>query len=319
MRNRLKKLSGLAQSNILLIIMFILIIGFGLANGNFISMANLISVTRQAALFGIMACGLTFVLIGGNVDLSIGALLSLTCCMIVKMHDIIGPEIAILVVLGVGILSGVVTGYLVGYLKLSSLITTLGIQTILNAITMLYTNSMFIIVAKPDDTWFRFLGRDPVGGIPTQIIIYLVMTIIFQFVLKRTLFGYRLLAVGGNAVAGKYAGINDQETIMRTYIISGFCAAVGGVVYGSRSMFAQVGIGDGFEFEVLTACVVSGVSMLGGFGSVTKCIIGVLIMGILKNGFVIMGLPYYTQWLVQCIIILLVVWLDVSSRKKVTT
>lgn len=303
-----------------LIFLLLLLVGiFSTLSDKFLSTANLISIFRQVALYGIMSCGMTYALIGGNFDLTAGAVVSLTCCTVVRMHDQIGPGPAIGIALLIGIASGVITGFLVGYVKLGGLITTLGMKSVLSAAAMIYTNSMFFNVANPYDTWFRYIGRESVFGIPIQIYIYVVMIFIFQYVLSRTVFGHQLKAVGGNPVASRYAGINDKRTIMLSFVCSGFCAAIAGVVYGSRGMSAQVGIGDGLEFDVITACILSGTSLLGGSGSVTRALVGVLIMGVLRNGYVMMGLPYYTQWLTQCVIIVVVVWLDIESKKKVLT
>lgn len=303
------------QSLIFLLILEVAL--FSILSNRFLSSANIISIFRQVALYGIIACGMTFAIIGGSFDLTAGAVVSLTVCTVVRMHDEIGPLPAILISLLIGIASGSITGYLIGYLKLGGLITTLGMSSVLSAAAMIYTNSMFFSITDPKTTWFRFIGRESTFGIPNQIFIYVAMIFIFQFILSRTVFGHHLMAVGGNQSASRYAGINEKRTIWMSFVLSGLCAAIAGVVYGSRGMSAQVGIAEGFEFDVITACILSGTSMLGGSGSVTKAFIGVLILGVLQNGFVMMGLPYYVQWLVQSFIIVVVVWTDIVSKKRV--
>ena len=318
----------------LILFLLLLVAVFGVLSKNFFTLPNLISIVKQVALYGIISCGMTFVLIGGNFDLTAGALCTLTCCTTVQMHDefialigawlgpaagaIAGPIAAILIAILIGFIFGAITGFLVGYLRLTSLIVTLGMQSIISACAKMYTGSKYVTVANQAGTWFRYVGREDILGIPTQIIIYAVLIVIFQFLLSRMVFGHQVKATGGNAMASNYSGINARGTVMKTYLLSGICSAMAGVVLASRGMQAQVGIGDGFEFDVITACILSGTSLLGGSGSVWRALIGVLIMGVLRNGFVMVGLPYYMQWLSQCIIIVVVVWSDIAAQKKVT-
>lgn len=301
----------------LIIFLLLLVAFFGILSDRFFTLNNIISITRQVAIYGIMSCGMTFALIGGNFDLTAGAIVSLTCIIAVRLHDQIGALPAIAIALVVGIIFGSITGFLVGHLKLTSLITTLGMKSILSATAMIYTQSKFFTVADPDHTWYRFLGREYFLGIPIQVYLYVIFIVIFQYILRRSKFGYQVKAVGGNRVASHYSGINDKKMVMKTFILSGFCAAIAGIILGSRSMTAQVGVGEGFEFDVITACILSGTSLLGGSGSVSRAFIGVLIMGVLANGFVMVGLPYYFQWMAQCVIIVAAVWLDIASKKKV--
>jgi ribose transport system permease protein len=313
----LNRILTFIKEQILFFILLALIGAFSIFSDKFLSIANLISIIRQVAIFGIMSCGMTFVIISGNMDLTAGSVVSLTCCIAVRMHDEIGPALAIVIAISVGILSGLITGYLVGYLKLGGFITTLGMSSVLIAVTMIYTDSKFWFVKDPNNTWFRFIGRESILGIPAQIYIYLILILIFQFILSRTKYGHQLMAVGGNPLASLFAGIDDKRIILKAFVFSGLCASIAGVVYGSRGMSAQTGIGTGFEFEVLTAVILSGTSLLGGSGSVARALLGVLIMGVLRNGYVMMGLPYYTQWLTQSVIVIAVVWLDINSKRKV--
>lgn len=298
--------------------LLILVIGaiFSLFNVRFLRIENLLNILRQISVYGIMACGLTFVLISGNFDLTGGAVVSLTCCTMILMHDQYGPIPAIIysILIGTGI--GLVTGLLVGYVKLNNFITTLGIQSIVNAISYIYTDSRYYAI-KSSDTWIDFVGRGKVLGLPTQFHVYIVLLILFQIVLSRTLFGYQVKAVGGNALCSRYTGINDNRIIAQSYSIAGMCYGVAGVVLACRGLTSQVESASGFEFEVLTACILSGTSLLGGEGSVAKAFFGVFIMGMLKNGYVMIGIPSYYQYLTQCIIILTVVGLDMSARKRV--
>lgn len=303
----------------LLVIMLLLLLGFfGMTAKNFLSVGNAISILRQVAIYGVMSCGIVFVLVGGNFDLTAGSVVSLVCVVMIRLHDIVGPIPAMLTAICVGVTCGAITGFIVGYSRLNSMIAGLGLQSIYYGCALIYTNGKFFNVKDVNATWFSFLGRGYMLGIPTQVWVYLVMMVIFQFILTKTVFGKQVFAVGGNAKASNFSGINDRAIIMKTYMMSGFCVAIAGILLSSRAMAAQSNVGEGYEFEVITACILSGTSLLGGEGSITRALWGILIMGVLKTGYVMLSVPYYIQWLTQCIIIVTIVGLDVASRKRVT-
>ena len=236
----------------------------------------------------------------------------------VAVGDKYNPGIGIIAGILSGVIFGALNGFLVGYLKLASMIVTLGMSNIARTVALVVTNGAFVSLNKPEDQWFGFIGRESILGLPVQFYIYIIMVVIFQFVLKRSAFGHKISAVGGNRVAARYTGIDDSRTQFKTYLLLGLCVGIAGVVQSSRSMAAQSTVGEGAEFEVLTAVILGGTSIQGGSGSVVKSIIGIVIIGILKNGFVMLGLPYYFQWLAQCIIMIVIIWIDLAlSRKKV--
>lgn len=262
------KAANFLKGQVVLLALVVLVVIFSLASPSFLTGANIINILRQVAVYGLMACGLTFVLIGGNFDLSGGSLLSFTCVVMVYLHDKMGPVPAMLCAILVGVISGAVTGFFVGYLGLNSMITTLGMQTILQGSILLFTNGLYVKIEESlhVSNWFSFIGRGYILGIPTQIYIYVAAIVVCQIILSKTAFGRQLMAVGGNKTTSRYSGINDWLTVVKSYVICGICVALAGIVLASRGMAAQPTIGEGFEFEVLTACVLSGTSLLGGGG-----------------------------------------------------
>ena len=124
------------------------------------------------------------------------------------------------------------------------------------------------------------------------------------------------MAVGSNNTASKYAGINDKKVLLMTFVISGILSAVAGIVLGARIGSAQNTIAEGYEFEIITGVILGGTSLQGGSGSTVKSLIGIIIMGVLSNGFVMIGFPYYTQWIAQWVIIVVVVWMDIATKRK---
>ncbi len=294
----------------------IILIIFSVFSRTFLTQQNIILVLRQVSIIGIMACGMTFVIIGGNFDLSVGSLLSFTTVLSIMISNTLGFIPALIITMVIGVLAGTFNGFLVGYLKLNSMIATLGMMSVYQGVIYIISGGLFTKLNNPDTNPFTFLGRGFVGPIPFPVIFYFVCVIIFGLLLNRTVFGRQVKAVGGNAKAAKFSGINDKKVVLITFILSGLTCALGGMILGGRVGAAQNNMGLGYELEVITAVIVGGTSLLGGEGSVYKTVLGVLIMGFLFNGFIMVGLPYYFQWFAQWFIISAVVWLDVVSKKK---
>jgi len=288
---------------------------FSVASKSFFSVENIILIFRQMATVGVLGAGMTFVIIGGNFDLSVGSLVSLCCVMCISLHDTIGPIPAILVTLVVGMVSGVVSGYLVGYLRLNSMIVTLGMMNILQALALIWTDGKHVQLSDRS-SWFTQIGKGSILGIPISTIIMAIVIVIFAVVLMKTVFGHQVMAVGGNEIACRYSGINDKMVILKTFVLSGLAAAIGAILLCSRGAAAQSTIGETMEFDAISAVILGGASLSGGSGNVFRTFIGVLILGILENGFVLVGLPYYLQWVAQCLVILIAVYVDIRSKRK---
>ncbi|HVI41423.1 MAG TPA: ABC transporter permease [Anaerovoracaceae bacterium] len=288
---------------------------FSLLSRQFCTEDNIVLIFRQIATIAVMGCGMSFVIIGGNFDLSVGSLLSLCCVTCISLHDVIGPIPAILVTIGVGIASGAVSGLLVGYLRLNSMIVTLGMMNVLQALALIASGGKYASLTN-SDVWFTQIGKGSIGIIPIASIIMVIVIVIYATLLNKTVFGHQVLAVGSNTETCRYSGINDKKVILNTFILSGIAAAIGAILLCSRSASAQSTIGQGYEFDVITGVILGGASLSGGSGSVFKTFIGIAIIGILKNGFIILGLPYYLQWIAQCIIILLAVYFAIISARK---
>jgi ribose transport system permease protein len=277
---------------------------------------NIGQVLRQSSIVGVMALGTTFVLISGRVDLSIGSLLSLITMITIDLHDRVGPGVAVVAALGVGLFVGIVNGVLVGFLRLNALIATLAMLSLLQGVTMIYSDGRDLTVAAPGETWFAVIGRGQVYGVAVPILIFLGLAAVLGFLLHRTSYGRRVFAVGGNETTSAYSGLRAPLIVASTYVLSGLTTAVAALIIGSRVMGAQTNTGVGYEFEVIAAVALGGTSFLGGSGSIAGSVIGVVILAFLQNGLLQMGLPYYLQWIVSWIIIILAVWTDAASKRK---
>ncbi len=310
-----KRLTTAAEKHGLILAFFIVVAFFSIASENFLSYKNVMLVLRQVSILGIIAIGMTIVITVGHFDLSVGSLVSLTAVVVISMHDVVGPVPAMLITIVVGLISGAFIGYLVGYLKLNSLIITLGMLVGLQAIVLIYTGGKYTRIVAPDETWFGVIGRGFVFGVPLPVIILGVLLLIFSIILLKTVFGRQVFSVGGNPMASKFSGISDKKIIFMAFLISGALTAIAGIIMGSRLMAAQNYLGQGYEFQVIAGVILGGVSLTGGEGNVFKAFIGILIIGILKNGFLLLGFPYYFQWVAQWIIVVGVVWLDVATKR----
>lgn len=308
-------IAGFLEKQGLIIAFLIVVVFFSLSSEAFLSYKNIMLILRQVSVVGTIAIGMTLVIIAGHFDLSVGSLASLTAVVVISMHDVVGPIPAMAISLVVGLISGAIAGYLIGYLKLNSMIVTLGFLAALQAITLIYTGGKYTRVVAPEETWFGTIGRGFVLGVPVPVIILAVLILIFTIIMTKTVFGRQIFAVGGNSKASKFSGINDSKIVMIIFMISGLLTGVAGIILGSRLMAAQNYLGQGYEFQVISGVILGGTSLAGGEGNVFKAFIGILIIGILKNGFILLGFPYYTQWVAQWVIVLAVVWIDVASKR----
>ncbi|TGR23025.1 ABC transporter permease [Mesorhizobium sp. M8A.F.Ca.ET.198.01.1.1] len=283
---------------------------------NILSLSNVLVVLRQVAVMAIMAIGVTYVLKAGRIDLSIGSLLSLCTVTTVMLHEVLGPIPAMVIALCVGILSGCVAGFLVGYVRLNSLITTLGMMSILQGITLVVTGGVAAYISNPDDTWFRLFGRAYVLGIPVPVIIVIVLGLIFGLVLTKTVFGRHIAAVGGGEIASIFSAIDSRRTIFMTFVISGALTSIAAIVLASRAMTAKTDVGSGYELTVLAGVFLGGTSLMGGSGGVGRSLMGLVVLGFLANALIVFGAPYYAQWITQMVIIIAAVWFEVASRRR---
>lgn len=305
----------LLQTKGLVIAFALFLVAFSLASDRFASVDNVSTVLRQMAIVGTIAVGVTIVVIGGNLDLSVGSLLSFTTVLVVDLHDKIGPGPAIVIMFAAALAVGCVNGLLVGFARLNSLIVTLGMLSAIQGLTLIYSGGQNVDIVDQAGTWFAFFGRDFLLGIAVPTWIFLTLAVVFHVVLTRTSFGRKVFAVGGNPTAAAFSGVRRARVVFSTYLISAFCTACAALILGSRVMGSQNNVGQGYELVVLAGVILGGTSLLGGSGSIPKTVVGVLILGFIQNGLLLLGYPYYTQWLVTWVVIILAVWLDVASKR----
>ncbi len=309
------KIGSILAKQGILIAFAVFMIVFTVANPKFLTPDNVLSVVRSSAILGVMALGVTFVVISGNLDLSVGSMMSFSTIVVLDLHDKIGPGLAIPAMFVMTLALGALIGVLVGYLKLNSLIVTLGMLSAIHGLTLTYSGGKNMDVADKEGTWIGVFGQGDVLGFPVPIALFVGLAAVLGLVLSRTPFGRKVYAVGGNGTAATFSGIHRARTVFFCYLISAGCVATAGLIQASRSLGSQNTVGQGMELEVLAAVILGGASLLGGSGTIFKTVIGVLILGFIQNGLLILGLPFYVQFVVTWIIIILAVWLDIAAKR----
>ena len=308
-------LGGFLARQGILVAFVLFMVGFTIANDRFVDPDNIMGVIRSSAILGVMALGVTFVVISGNLDLSVGSMMSFSTIVVLDLHDKIGPTLAIPAMFAMTLCLGALIGFLVGYLKLNSLIVTLGMLSAIHGLTLTYSGGKNMDIADKEGTWFSVFGQGEVVGIPVPIIIFALLASVLGIVLARTPFGRKVYAVGGNGTAATFSGIRRARVIFTCYLLSSLCVATVGLIQASRSLGSQNTVGQGLELEVLAAVILGGASLLGGSGTIFKTVIGVLILGFIQNGLLLVGLQFYVQYVVTWIIIILAVWLDIAAKR----
>lgn len=310
-----EKLGSIAAKQGILIAFVIFMIAFAIVSPKFLSVDNVFSVVRSSAILGVMALGVTFVVISGNLDLSVGSMMSFSTIVVLDLHDKIGPALAIPAMFAMTLCIGAFIGFLVGYLRLNSLIVTLGMLSAIHGLTLTYSGGQNMDIADKEGTWFSVFGQGTALGIPVPILMFAIFAALLGMVLAKTPFGRKVYAVGGNGTAATFSGIPRARTVFYCYLISAFCVATAGLIQASRSLGSQNTVGQGLELEVLAAVILGGASLLGGSGTVFKTVIGVLILGFIQNGLLLLGLQFYVQFVVTWVIIILAVWLDIAAKR----
>jgi ribose transport system permease protein len=280
----------------------------------FLSSENILTVLRQVSITGIMALGVTCVVICGRLDLSVGSLLSLLTIMVVDLTNKVGPGMALVITIITGVLIGCINGGLVGFLGLNALIVTLAMLSIIQGFALVYSGGNNVNVLDWD-TWFAFFGREYILGVPVPVWLFLGGAGVFWFILERTTFGRKIFAIGDNEMASKFSGINQRLIIFSSFVISGLTTAIAAIVMGSRVMGAQSTLGQGYELTVLAGVILGGTSLTGGKGGIFRTVAGITMLGFIQNALLLLGYPYYAQWLVTWVIIILVVWLDLAGKR----
>lgn len=317
--NRMDKKAKLSFANLYSTygVFFILVIEFlifSLASKSFLTLGNILSVSRQMSFTGIAAIGMTLVMLTGGIDISVGSMLAMAGVLCAKLSADVGLPlwIAVVITLLIGALFGLINGAAVTRLHIPALIATLATQTILKGIAYLLTNA---VPVKNLSATYKFLGQGYIFGvIPVPLIITVALYVLAWWYLDKTYLGRRVYLSGGNEEAARLSGINTKWTITGTYVFSGVFAAIAGVLMAARLGSGQPSVGSGFEMDVITATVLGGISVNGGKGKVVNVFVGACIMGVLANGMTMLNINQYLQWIINGLVLLFAV--TMSNLRK---
>jgi ribose transport system permease protein len=296
----------------ILVPFLVLFVALSISSGPFLTRSNLLNILDQQSAVLIMAAAGTLVLVGGGIDLSVGATYGLSGVVAGQLLLHHSMPIAIGAALGVGLLVGLVNGVVTTYFRINSLIATLAMSFIVGGIATRVTHGNLIVLT--DKPGFANIARAEFVGVRTSIWIALVCLVLLGLLLSRTTTGRYLFAAGGNAEAARLAGVRVNGVRVATFVASGAAAAVAGLIDVSRVLSAQAGSGNQLAFTVLAGIVVGGTSILGGEGAVWRTVVGVLFIALVGNGFDLLGVDPLYQQITLGVILLLAVGADARWR-----
>lgn len=310
MKNTMKYMSELTTVIALIILMAVITI----INSNFLTANNLLNLLLQVTSNALIAFGMTFVILTGGIDLSVGSILALSSALTAGLLGSGMPvTLAILISLILGCILGMMNGLLISYGKLAPFIVTLATMTIFRGATLVYTNGNPITKGLSDTFLFQFLGQGYIVGIPFPVIIMFIVFIVFivlYVLLHKTAFGKSVYAIGGNEKAAYISGVKLNKVKIIIYSISGIMASISGLIITSRLSSAQPTAGASYEMDAIAAVVLGGTSLSGGKGRILGTLIGALIIGVLNNGLNIIGVSAFWQQVVKGVVILIAVLID---------
>ncbi|MBZ9977168.1 ABC transporter permease [Mesorhizobium sp. BR-1-1-10] len=303
---------------------------FSIAAPNFLSAANLILMAKHVALNAFLAMGMTFVIITGGIDLSVGSIVGL-CGMVAGYLVLNGIDLQIgytiyfnvveiaLITLLVGIAIGAVNGLLITRLNVAPFIATLGVLYVARGFALLSSDGRTFpnLVGKPElgTTGFGFLGAGRLLGLPVSIWILIVVALGAAYLARYTPLGRHIFAVGGNERAARISGVRVNMVKMFVYMFSGFCAAIVGLIISSELVASHPATGESFELNAIAAAVLGGTSMSGGRGTIGGTIVGAFVIGILSDGLVMMGVSSFWQMVIKGLVIIVAVVVDQAQRR----
>ena len=307
MKNTMKYMSELTTVVALVILMAVITI----INSNFLTANNLLNLLLQVTSNALIAFGMTFVILTGGIDLSVGSILALSSALTAGLLGSGMPvTLAILISLILGCILGMINGLLISYGKLAPFIVTLATMTIFRGATLVYTNGNPITKGLSDTFLFQFLGQGYIIGIPFPVIIMFIVFIVLYVLLHKTAFGKSVYAIGGNEKAAYISGVKLNKVKIIIYSISGIMASISGLIITSRLSSAQPTAGASYEMDAIAAVVLGGTSLSGGKGRILGTLIGALIIGVLNNGLNIIGVSAFWQQVVKGVVILIAVLID---------
>jgi len=310
-------IKDIVRENIPWFVLIIISTIFSFLFPHFLTFRNITNIFRNSSLIGIVAIGMTFAMIGGTFDLSVGTVLGLSTVITIQMQPTtLGSSLYIITIaMASGAFVGFLNGLIVGRWRTNSIITTIGTSLVVLGATLIYTQGKHISAENMYPP-LAFIGTGRVYEIPAPIFIFIGVAIVGHLVLSITRFGRYLYAIGGNATAAIFSGIKVGRIRTIAYMISGFTAAVGGIMIAARTQYVDPSFGVGLEMDVLTGVLLGGISLFGGRGTVIGTIAGVLLLHVINNAMTLSGIPYEVQLMIRGMILVATVAVNVIWEKR---
>ncbi|OCQ89670.1 ribose ABC transporter permease [Nostoc sp. MBR 210] len=312
--SRRKAINNFLQVAGILPILVIICILFSLLSPNFFTAGNAVNILRQASINIVLATGMTFVILTGGIDLSVGSILAVSAvvAVLVSLIPVLG-WLAVPAALLTGLCLGLVNGALITYLDVPPFIVTLGSLTALRGAAYLVANGTTVINRNINFAW---IGNSYVGPLPWLVILALLIVAVSWFVLRQTVLGVQIYAVGGNERAARLTGIKVNRVLLFVYGVSGLLAGLAGVMSASRLYSATGMLGQGYELDAIAAVILGGTSFTGGIGTIGGTLLGALIIAVLNNGLTLLNMSYFWQLVVKGLVIIAAVMIDRLRRRS---
>lgn len=306
------KTTRFLQDYAVLIMIAVLMVALTLMSDSFLSAQNLLNILNQNAPVAIMASAMTFVIIAGGFDLSVGAIFAMGAVVSAWIALNVDPYLGLILAPLVGLALGVINGLVITLLNVHSFLATIATSLIFKGIAIVISDGRLIPVRMDEFTW---LGREKLGGVFVSIWVMAIFALILTFVLIRTALGRQILAVGGNQEAAILSGIRANRVKVITFAASGFAAGLAAAIATSRVSMGQAAAGTGLELEAIAAVILGGTSIYGGVGAVWRSVAGVLLLALINNGFNILNADPFYRDLTTGLIILAAIGISASGRR----
>jgi ribose transport system permease protein len=309
-----KPAESLRRISVLGILLLICVV-FALGSSEFLTASNLLNVALQTSIIAIVAIGMSFVIFTAGIDLSVGSMMALAGAIAAGMAVRQGFDtyVSITIGLGIGLILGAVNGLMIVKGGIPPFVATLSMLAIARGLTLVYTEGRPIAGL---DEQFIFWGTGQVWGIPLPVIIMAVIAVVAHIITRYTPFGLHVYSTGGNEETTRLAGVSPDRIKLAVYMISGFLAALGGILLTARLWSAQPNAAVGWELDAIAAPVLGGTSLFGGVGSIGGTVIGAFIIGVLSNGLNLMGVPSYYQQVIKGLVFILAVTVDLINKRR---
>ena len=309
-----KPVEAIRRLSVLGILLLICVV-FAFGSSEFLTASNLLNVALQTSIIAIVAIGMTFVILTAGIDLSVGSLMAICGALAagIAVRQGMDTYLSFSIALGAGLFLGAINGLMVVKGGIPPFVATLSMLAIARGLTLVYTEGRPIAGL---DERFIYWGTGQVLGIPLPVIIMIVIAVVAHIITRYTPFGLHVYSTGGNEETTRLAGISPDRIKLAVYMISGFLAALGGILLTARLWSAQPNAAVGWELDAIAAPVLGGTSLFGGVGSIGGTVIGAFIIGVLSNGLNLMGVPSYYQQVIKGLVLILAVAVDLINKRR---